>query len=135
MKFSEWFRLQLEERGLKPYHFAKLAGMRAGTVHNLLHDERGLGPEVARQIAAGLGLHEGVVFLAAGLMTDAPIIDGKDVDPQVMTGFRELEAMAPEDLPLAIEMMRSIRRRRTDRHPNPGTGTPGQKLRATTVAR
>jgi hypothetical protein len=70
--FPAWLERQLAERGWLPYHLAKKSGLGASTILNLLSGERKLGPDAGRAMAKALELPEHVVFLAGGLLTEAP---------------------------------------------------------------
>lgn len=114
MAWSEWLQARMDERGLVPYTLAKRAGVHASSIQRQLSGERGIEHELARAIAKGLDLPQTMVFRAAGLLTEA---DEDELDPQIMTGLRELQAMTPKQLSLAIEQMRAIRRYGSDAVP------------------
>lgn len=107
MKWADWLQARMDERGLVPFTLAKLAGVHASSIQRQLSEERGIEHDLARAIAKGLDLPQVMVFRAAGLLTEP---DEDELDPQLMTGLRELQAMTPEERSLAIEQMRAIRR-------------------------
>lgn len=71
-KFKDWLARELSVRGWKPFHLAKRAGVNASTILNLLDGKKGVGPDTARAIAHAFEMPELTVFLAAGLLTEAP---------------------------------------------------------------
>jgi transcriptional regulator with XRE-family HTH domain len=113
VSFEEWLTARLAERGLKPFHLAKEAGVAASTILNLLSGERRLGTDVARAIAKALDLPQWEVFLAAGLMTETPISDGKRLDPLRGRLFHLVDQVAPEDIRLAIQLLEVVNRVRS----------------------
>jgi hypothetical protein len=106
--FPEWLEAQLAKRGMLPFHLAKKAGVGASTIQNLLSGERHLGPDVACAIAKSLELPQVTVFLAASLMTEAPLFDGRALDAQITEGLEVLIAMAPKHRDIAIKMLKII---------------------------
>lgn len=117
MEFSEWLKRELDRRNMKPFHLAKKAQLNASTILHLLAGERALGAEGARAIAAALDVPQAVVFLAAGILTEPITVEGEEIDPQLMTGLRELQAMTASERALAIEQMQAIRRNRGGDNP------------------
>jgi transcriptional regulator with XRE-family HTH domain len=82
MDFADWLQQEIDRRGLNANKLAKASGRKANTIQNILHRERSVGPEVARDLARAFGLPQAVVFRAAGLMTEAVPLEGDD--PQVV---------------------------------------------------
>lgn len=108
--FSRWLKYRMDERNLKAIKLAELSGVDPTTIGLLLAGARNLGPEAARGIARGLGLPEWEVFLAGGLLSQAPLnAEGRPLDPRIETIWRELEALnMPDELHRIIEIMRAI---------------------------
>lgn len=125
--FAAWLNAQLAERGMKPFHLATSAGLNAATVQHLVNGTRQLGPEAARKIATALNLPQETVFRAGGLLTELSVVEGRPVSEELLAGFRDLEALDPQALKEAREIIRIIRGRR------PSAGAPKVR-RAKTAA-
>ena len=106
--FSEWLQAQLDARGMKPFHLAKAAGLNASTILNLLSGERQLGADSARAIAAALDLPQWEVFQAAGLITEAPKVGEKPIDPQLARIYRLVDKLAAKGDPSDLETLAKI---------------------------
>lgn len=77
--FVEWVLGELTERGWNREDLRKAAGIgRSSGINNVLSRTKALGPDLARDIARGLGVKQRVVFIMARLIDDEDIGDAKE---------------------------------------------------------
>jgi transcriptional regulator with XRE-family HTH domain len=88
----------------------RASGLSTSFIANLLNDLRQAGPEAARKIARALGMPQYVVFLAAGLLTEAPRLSGKATgeDWRVTRLLIRLEALPPAERDRLISLGHSL---------------------------
>ncbi len=70
--FVDWLETEMAARRWRPVDLAEVAGIYQASLSKILRRERGVGPEVANDIAKALGYPPDYVFRQAGLLPPMP---------------------------------------------------------------
>ena len=96
--WAAWLQAQLDAQGLNPFSLAERASEKLGrrvhasSIQRQLSGERGIQHELANAIAAGLGLPQSVVHVAAGIKTE---VDPADMaDPKLQMIYQEVREIS-----------------------------------------
>ena len=108
MEFHEWLEGELKARGMRAQDLANDGNIDPATVSSLLNDQRKLGPDVGRRVAKALQLPQWVVFMAGGLMTEAPDYVGQSMPPVMASIVREVRKAEEKDQRLLLAMIRTL---------------------------
>ncbi len=68
MKFSEWLRNEMQDRGIGVRELARMASVSAPAISNVLNEQRRAGAELCHALAKALKLPEEEVLERAGIL-------------------------------------------------------------------
>ena len=114
MEWKDWLKARMDEQGLVAYTLAERASKKVGrrihasSIQRQLSGERGIQADLANSIAAGLGLPQTVVHVAAGIKTDIDPTDQND--PDLLIIFKEVEEVqTPEERKALLLLIRAYK--------------------------
>ena len=78
--FADWIEQELKQRGWKPADLTAAARLGAGTLSNILSEDRKPGPSVCLAIAQALDYPPEEVFRLAGLLPTVPKVRSREAE-------------------------------------------------------
>lgn len=107
--FPRWLQKEMNRQGLSVSELARKSGVYPATVSNVLSGNRGIGKAVARKLAKGLNLGEGVVFYRAGITSEDPKSIREELDTITLDILAMLGDMPDYQKRAAREMIASYK--------------------------